>query len=236
MPKQRTKGVISNKKITAFFTTKNQIQDCLEQKEQNEKNICDASKCIEDKKYLKDVLEKSVQKYNNVKKALEMCHHFVEQKKHKIKVLQKQLHKPEESQGDSDQRILFSTFTDIYTKNGLAELRSIGGEKEADSTFILTGMRQLYKNDMHRLKKKSVTGRSRTSTQKEAMTPQKLSALKGIFMERLNALDGLDDDNRTKRKHRLNLHIKAAIQNLTIPKKMKLDQINANINSNQKKN
>lgn len=81
---------------------------------------------------------------------------------------------------------------------------------------------------MDRLKKNSVTGRSRANQKEEPMSPQKLTTLKAIFSERLDTFD-MDDKDRHQRAKRMNNLIKVAILNAN-SQKDELRQLNNDIN------
>lgn len=133
----------------------------------------------------KQKIEKSKQKYHetlvlNLKKDL-----IIEQ-------LKKQL-----------QSVQYDEFRGIISDTAVEQLRKINDSQKKDSLFILTALKDLYRNDLTRLKHITYSGRT-----KEPMTPEKKKNLKDLFTERLkNSIDATDRlDNFGK-------YVKTAIEN-----------------------
>lgn len=131
----------------------------------------------------KQKIEKSKQKYHealvlNLKKDLS------------IEQLKKQL-------------TLYDEFRGIFSDTAVEELRKMNDSQKKDSLFIYTALKDLYRNDLTRLKHITYSGRT-----KEPMTPEKKKHLKDIFTERLkNSIDSTD------RLAYLGKHVKTAIEN-----------------------
>lgn len=95
-------------------------------------------------------------------------------------------------------------FEEFFSQGMITTLRSINGIKKKDSNFILTAVKDMYRDDVHRLKGKTFSGRT-----KEKMTPKKVVVLKALFKERLKNLP--DSDERMKNFGKC---VKAAIENI----------------------
>lgn len=180
-----------------------------------------------------------------------MSEQVVDQKNAKLNSLKDQLNKQNHA-NDNESEELFIAHKKEFTSNGLSELRSIGGKTSDDSNFVLTGMRFLYREEIHRLVNISVTGGSRKKNKvsdeanneankdcKEKMSPIKLQAIKNAYTERLNAL-GLGEKEFGERAKRLNVHLNNAIQHLN-PKNNKTQRLNdlneqINLNANKMSN
>lgn len=113
---------------------------------------------------------------------------------------------------DGDVRT-FNEFSNVFTENELAELRSIGPSTRHDSTFVTASVKYLYKEDLSVLKSKSLTGRSTKRQTKQAVTPKKVSILKAIFSERIHSITN-DKNERLNREKSLRTYIKDAINNI----------------------
>lgn len=67
----------------------------------------------------------------------------------------------------------------------MVKLNSIKSQKSYDSTFITALLEILYDRDQ--LKCRTVSGRSRTEQNKQAMTPNKLNLMKQMFLKRIHS-------------------------------------------------
>lgn len=131
---------------------------------------------------------------------------------------------------ERDTELIFTKFKNKFNDNELATLRSIDSKISSDSSFILTCIRYLYKNDMNRLNNISVTGRSRIkNNQKVQMSPEKREIIAEIYKERLGSLN-INENENIQRQKQVNEHIKRAIFN-SCSNKSGLENINAKINS-----
>lgn len=109
---------------------------------------------------------------------------------------------------------LFSNYEKQFTSAGLSDLRSIGGGPSEDSKFVLTGMRYLYRFELHRLSTISVTGGSKNKNKdviktNEKMSPKKVDAIKGVFAQRLDILRLVEKEHK-QRAARVNMLINNA--------------------------
>lgn len=101
----------------------------------------------------------------------------------------------------------YAEFSDILSDDTIATLRSINDSYNKDSTFILTAMKHLYRNEMPRLK--SITFSGRVGSNKVQMSPKKKQTLKELFTERVkNLADPVD------RMKNFGKHVKDAIYNI----------------------
>lgn len=85
----------------------------------------------------------------------------------------------------------FAGFTEHFDSEELSKMRVIGTTESEDSTFVLSSIKNLYKNQLEEVSTKSVSGRSRGSNSKQKMTPEKLKILNDIFDERLGLFSSL---------------------------------------------
>lgn len=112
----------------------------------------------------------------------------------------------------------FSLFESTFLLTELQALRSISINRTGDSTFVLTSMRFLYKDNLNLLKSRTSTKPTET---KQPITPSKKDIVTKIFRERLLVL-GLCPSDFNTRFAKLNDHIKTALKNLS-KKKMICD-------------
>lgn len=232
---------VQSTKITNFFTSKktpNEIDIVEISRSEPERNDfykkralktgrnrkCKLQKCIERKNVLAEKLKNIKAKREQLKTAMNICADILKKKETKINFLKSSLVKTSTSL-----ELVYTQFQDSFTDDELAILRSIDGSISSDSSFVLTCVRSLYKNDMERLKNISVTGRSRTKEQKNEMSPQKIKLITDIFGERLKTMN-LKSNERIQREKQMKIHIKRAILN-TNSKQNELEQINAKINA-----
>lgn len=83
-------------------------------------------------------------------------------------------------------------------------LKALEDSQKKDSTFVLTAIKDLYSNDLLRLKNKTYSGRK-----KEPITPEKLKVLRDLFTVRMNSIP-----NNRERQTNFGRCIKAAIENI----------------------
>lgn len=106
----------------------------------------------------------------------------------------------------------FKDFAHIFTDDDLKKIQSVRSGVNNDSSFVLKIAKALYKNQLHVLEKKSVTGKSK-GIPKEAITPAKKSIIVEMFKERCitESPTAALLDNRLKSTNQL---IKRAILNI----------------------
>lgn len=116
-----------------------------------------------------------------------------------LESLQKQKNRYEEFQG----KISMQT---------ISALNHFKDTMDDDSKFVMAAVRDLYSDNISKLKNKTVTGKS--STGKEAISPEKKQTVRDLFEKRLKFASGtgLIDTSRLKS---LNKAIKCAITNIT---------------------
>lgn len=176
-----------------------------------------SSCCQQEKNRLRFKLAEMKTKIAQNQNAVNTCLKICEKKQTKIKKLEELLQSKKKD--ISAQPVveanmkLFSKYDVQFPTEELAKLRSIGSTKKDDSTFILTGTRSLYRNDLNRAASITVSGRSRGPEPKQMMSPEKLETINGIFMERLDSL-GLERGDRVERHKKLNELIRHALTNI----------------------
>lgn len=254
MPKGKTNknNKYDNKKITEYFGSDSidrgsiNIEPALNRnresefytsrvKYQSDRAKCDSQKCTQEKQKLRQHLTIAVEKLKQIKEAIATCKQILQTKDREIDSLKQKIAGCVKQQNETGG--LFSSYEMEFTSAGLSELRSIDGKN--DSNFVLTGIRFLYRGQLHRLGSVSVTGASRNKGKanpksNEKMSPEKLNAMKKVFTERLNALKS-EEKTHKQRAGRMNYHINSAIQNLNPKKnsKQKLDDLNEQLNSTE---
>lgn len=105
---------------------------------------------------------------------------------------------------DQSKNLRFSTFHENLSVETIDELRSIPNSENKDSAFISKAMKDLYREDLSKLKRKTYSGRK-----KEAMTPEKVKILQELFKERIES-----DPNKVERQNKFGKCIKNAIENI----------------------
>lgn len=161
---------VQSTKITSFFTSKktpNEIDIVETSRSEPDRNDfykkralktgrnrkCKLQKCIEEKNVLAEKLKNIKAKREQLKTAMNICADILKKKETKINFLKSSLVKT-----STGLELVYTQFQDSFTDGELAILRSIDGSISSDSSFVLTCVRSLYKNDMERLKNISVTG------------------------------------------------------------------------------
>lgn len=81
--------------------------------------------------------------------------------------------------------LLFREHTKYFTDDEISILRSSGHTRTDDSTFVLMSKRNIYKNQLHRLK---LTGKSRSKVENQKISSNKMKVLKDIFSDRLDGI------------------------------------------------
>lgn len=241
MPKEKTK--VQSQKITQFFMGKTPEKVHVEKAKVNNENVrkkfyddraskknhsrkCNLHECIKTKNSLTEKLKEMKEKKKQLQTAIDICIGVLKKKDERIKILKSATMKLSER----DTELIFTKFKNKFNDNELATLRSIDSKISSDSSFILTCIRYLYKNDMNRLNNISVTGRSRIkNNQKVQMSPEKREIIAEIYKERLGSLN-INENENIQRQKQVNEHIKRAIFN-SCSNKSGLENINAKINS-----
>lgn len=80
---------------------------------------------------------------------------------------------------------LYENFNDILSRESISKLRALGNEQKDDSTFVLSIVTDLYKNDLSRLQNKTFRGNKNTIP----MTPQKVDKIQKLFGERMDYIE-----------------------------------------------
>lgn len=196
--------------------------DCL----QSKINLCASGKnCHKIKQSLKRKLEIMKEKEAQIQESIAKCMEINAQKDEKIKSLENQaeqilqLSAKSTNNSASTQTNLvktltvFEQFNEVLAENQLSTLRSIDKSTKGDSTFVLNCVRFIYSHDLEQLAHKSVTGASKSSDPKEPITPQKLSQLKTMYVERLTDLK-TGKAEKEEREKKFNRHVHRAIINI----------------------
>lgn len=113
----------------------------------------------------------------------------------------------------TEENLNHSKFGTIFTATELQRLRTFNVTKIHDSTFILNVVKFLYKDNLEKLSKVSLTGLS-TNEKKERISPAHYDIIKQLFRIRLESLS-LDTKEFILREKALHKHIKSAIFNLS---------------------
>lgn len=108
----------------------------------------------------------------------------------------------------------FDEFCDMFSIETVKLLRKIGPKPENDSSFVLTAVRGLYRNNLATLKNKSYSGISKNKT-KEPLTPEKVTCLRSIYEKRIEYVE--NETNMydvTERKTKFSKHVKTALESI----------------------
>lgn len=100
----------------------------------------------------------------------------------------------------------FHEFSKMLSSETIDELKSINSAENKDSNFVLKVVRDLYKNDLLKLKNKSYSGQR---TKKQPMTPEKVNIIKTVFSKRVQTLENGEERNKN-----LSKLIKSAIETI----------------------
>lgn len=123
-----------------------------------------------------------------------------------------------------------------FNESELLALNSISGEKFKDSTFIRTALKFKYNAEMEKLNHRSVTGKPEFSRMckgvvtnyhgKQALTPEKVAAIKQAFNQRVTKTAiNLEDFKTRASEVYFNKYLSASITNNTATKKQKIVNI-----------
>lgn len=93
----------------------------------------------------------------------------------------------------------------------MRHLRSSNKNPRGDSTFVLNTVRFCYMDDLEKITKKSVKGRS---NDKEPISPERLSRFESMYKEHLGDMT-LEEEERNIREKKFVRHVHKAIMNIT---------------------
>lgn len=191
-------------------------QDCMK--------VCENVTCITAISELNRKKEEIRTKIGNIEEAISRCKSVLKEKDDEIQRLQNEIGsdvgnknassvQPAEPDIASANMESFVAFGAYFTNDELSHLRSIGPDNSSDSTFVLQCVKFLYKQNLHVLKHKSVTGKSTKGEVKEPISPNKYKILTDVFDERVN-ITTQNAVNCKPRAKGLNKFIKNAINNV----------------------
>lgn len=188
-----------------------------------QKTKCTKNACVQSKSLIERQIKEMESKKKKTEEAIATCKSIIAKKEHTIEVLKKESFHVKESEGSNRSvELIFDEFASEFTQSELADLRLIGGTQREDSTFISLSIKFLYKDKLHTLQKKSVTGRSKPGMKKECFSPEKVKILSSMLQKRLaNSTD--QPEERVARNKRLNELIKSA--QLNISKSLKKKEV-----------
>lgn len=208
--------------------------------------ICNQQRCFEVRSTLKSKIKHIQSKNQDIKDAIGTCRSIIAEKDQEIAALTKIVESltvigdcpststesnivdcPSTSTESNiverqTEPLNFIEYVNYFSEDQLSQLRSIGGSKPEDSSFVSTALRGLYDGKLDTLRSKTVCGRG----QKEKMTPKKVEIINEMFQQRLHKCTS-DANERIVRKKRLNKLIKDAQFNITksLNKKKEEDEI-----------
>lgn len=110
----------------------------------------------------------------------------------KLEQLQKQLNQSQ-----------YDEFIGVISDEAIVKLKGIDCCEKKDSFFILTAVKDLYRNDLSRLKQITYSGR-----RKNPMTPEKKKVLSDLLEKRM-----ANNHDSTRMKN-LGKHVKSSIENI----------------------
>lgn len=163
--------------------------------------------------------------------AVKECSSIIAEKDSTINELKKFVNEKEKTNSDinngidSNDKIRFSDFSNLFTASQLLNLRDIVSTKRGDSTFIATTIRMLYDGKLDCLQTKSVSGRSTKGKLKEKITPDKMDIIQRIYCERINVVSK-DNTEKEARKKQMNKLIKDALVNISRNSELKTSENN----------
>lgn len=131
---------------------------------------------------------------NKISKAQEAYHQELVMNLKKDVHIQKLEKKMEE--------LRFNSFRNYLSDAAISELRTIDDLERKDSAFILAALKDLYRDNLTKLKEKTYSGR-----RKEPITPTKVNILRNLFTERL-----ANDSSNKDRINNLPKCIKTSIE------------------------
>lgn len=224
---------------------------CLQEKDEE----CQLKSCAVEKLRLVSSLDMHKQKLERIRQNKNVCSRIIKQKeaiisKMKLEIdkevisvpnskLSTTIHTSSESEKSPtiQRNTLFSKYSSVFDVKDLAGINSIGDGKSNDSTFVLNVIRSLYRANPDRVGSITVSGISRSAEPKQKMTPEKHEIVKGMYDERLVALN-LEEADHSQRKKKLAVHMKNAFINIVKTKIGKniddetIQQINEKFNAN----
>lgn len=131
---------------------------------------------------------------NKISKAQEAYHQELVMNLKKDVHIQKLEKKMEE--------LRFNSFRNDLSDAAISELRTIDASERKDTAFIAVALKDLYRDDLTKLKEKTYSGR-----RKEPITPTKVNILQNLFRERL-----ANDSSNKDRINNLPKCIKTSIE------------------------
>lgn len=256
---KKSKAPEKNKLITSFFSsTAKTTTEFPEPKEIN--NIeafyieqlkgCNKNTCEVKKSDLQKQLNAAKAKLAQIEKAQAAAMTICTEKDEEISILQRQT-QPNNTVVMSNVPVIvsydaasssareevtpdkpFTKFADSFNGHQLSSIQSIGISCSQDSTFILEVIRSLYAENIEKLHRVTVTGRSKDES-KEPISPKKKEVLSSMFIERLK-----DQPQSDVRMRNLNKLAGRAIVNITkvMKKKNSHDEAMSKINETFKNN
>lgn len=78
----------------------------------------------------------------------------------------------------------YKQFQGTLQDKTIDELKSLDGSQKSDSKFVLTVVKDLYRNDLLRLQNKTFSGRK-----KESISPEKMKILRDTYNMRMNSVE-----------------------------------------------
>lgn len=105
----------------------------------------------------------------------------------------------------------YNKFRANISAKTISKLNSFDSSVSKDSLFISTVVKDLYKNDLSKLKERTYSGRVNTKCPKHPITPEKKKVLMNLFRERVG--------NSDIRMKNLSKHVKQAIETINRTKK-----------------
>lgn len=206
----------------------------------NRQVVCCKAACVEEKTSILEKIKELKQKCDERKQNIELCTVIIDEKQQEIEKLKAILDSCDNHNSVSNsvanpqnstavaamlvpsQPNIFSKFAEnrSFTEQQLVTIRSIGNTKTDDSKFISTVMKSLYEGRLEVLQTKSITGRSKPGTQKDKITPEKITIIYDLFTERIDFLVS-DPKERVVRKGNVNKLIRDAQRNISLATKSK---------------
>lgn len=161
-----------------------------------------------------DQLTKDNKKYHSDLVSLKKLYNTTCQSYVKKEMQLKILEKKQMPHAEID-RPLYDSYNNTLGESTVQQLRVIGGNRNRDSTFVLTCMKSICENK--NLKDFTACGRTKNGH----MSPDKKKMMEDIFFERLINLQ-LDEMELNERHLRLNCLINSAINNISRKKVSRL--------------
>lgn len=156
--------------------------------------MCSGGKCQAQIQNLKDKISQYETKISEAKERYHECLIVNLKKDARLRQLEAPLEK-------------FVDFRNILSNEAIESLQSLNPAPVDDSTFILTALKVLYKDDLSRVKTKTYSGRGHM---KEKISPKKIEVLKKLFTERLECIQ----TNTNGQNANFGKHVKTAIESI----------------------